>query len=135
MGLRAPKTEFCSLATMKGAVGQAVFVFNSGKQALVKLMDQLRIPAGPLCSSYLGCADKDRVKRARSKMELVMRKRRQMAALKETRVEQQHIEEEGTTYLAGGFGGTPSPTSLNRLFFKATTSQKIFTWGSESLSR
>ena len=68
--LRAPKTEFCSLATMKGAVGQAVIVFNSGKQPLVKLMDQLRIPAGPLCSSYLGCADQDHVKRARSKMEV-----------------------------------------------------------------
>ena len=141
--LRAPKTEFCSLATMKGAVGQAIIVFNSGKQALVKLMDQLRIPAGPLCSSYLGRADQDRVKRAGSKMEVVMKKRRQMAALRETRVEQQHIEEEGTTYLAGGFGGTP-PTPLNRLFskplfltrlFSKPPHPKIFTWGSECLSR
>ena len=74
--LRAPKTEFCSLSTMKGAVGQAVIVFNSGKQALVKLVDQLLIPAGPLCSSYLGCADQDRVKRAWLKMEVVMKKRR-----------------------------------------------------------
>ncbi len=100
---------------MKGAVGQAVIVFNSGKQALVKLMDQLRIPAGPLCSSYLGCADQDRVKKARSKMEVVIKKRRQTAALRETRVEQQHIKEEGTTYLAGGIGGTPP---LNWLFFQ-----------------
>ena len=30
--LRAPKTEFCSLATMKGAVDQAVIVFNSGSR-------------------------------------------------------------------------------------------------------
>ena len=132
MWLHALKTEFCSLATMKDAVGQAVIVFNSGKQALVKLMDQLRFPAGPLCSSYLGCADQDHVKRAWSKMEVVMKKRRQMAALRETRVEQQHIEEEGTTYLAGGFGGPPPP--LNRLFSKPPH-PKIFTWGSECLSR
>ena len=120
MWLGAPKTGFCSLATMKGAVGQAVIVFNSSKQALVKLMDQLRIPAGPLCSSYLGCPDRDHVKRARSKMKVVMKKRRQTAALRETRVEQQHIEEEGTTYLAGGFGGTPPPPPppLNQLFSK-----------------
>ena len=94
---------------MKGAVGQAVIVFNSDKQALVKLMDQLRIPAGPLCSSYLGRTDQDCVKRVQSEMEVVMKKRRQTAALRETRVEQQHIEEEGTTYLAGGFVGTPPP--------------------------
>ena len=131
--LRAPKTEFCSLATMKGTVGQAVIVFNSGKQALVKLMDQLHISAGPLCSSYLGRADQDRVKRARLKMEVVMKKRRQTAALRETRVEQQHIEEEGTTYLAGGFGGA-LPTPLNRLFSKPPH-PKIFIWASECLSR
>ena len=133
MWLRTPKTEFCSLATMKGAESWAVIVFNSGKQALVKLMGQLRIPADPLCSSYLGRADQDHVKRAWSKMEVVMKKRRQTAALRETRVEQQHIEEEDTTYLAGCFGGTPHPLNrlfskppfLNPAFFKATTSQNI----------
>lgn len=71
-----------------------------GKQALVKLMDQLGIP---LCTSYFAHEDQDHVKRAESKMEVVTRKRRQTAALRETRVEQQYIEQEGTTYQAGGF--------------------------------
>ena len=76
-------------------------MFNSGKQALVKLMDQLGITAGPLCTAYLACEDHDRVKRAESKMKAVSKKRRQTAALRETRVE--YIEQEGTTYEPGGF--------------------------------
>lgn len=101
MWFHALKTEFSNLATT--AAGQAVIVFNSGKQALVKLMDQLGIIAGPPCTSYFACEDRDRVKRVESKMKVATKKRRQTAALRETRVEQQYIEQEGTTYQPGGF--------------------------------
>lgn len=77
----------------------AIIVFNSGKQALVKLMDKLGITAGPLCTSYFAREDQDYVKRAESKMEEVTKKKRQTAAL----VEQQYIEQEGITYQPGGF--------------------------------
>ena len=127
--LRALKTEFCSLATMKGAVGQAVIVFNSGKQALVKLMDQLRIPAGPLCSSYLGRADQDRVKRTWSKIEVVMKKRRQMAALGDSCGAPAHRGRRHYLPCWRLRRHLPKPA-----FFKATTSQNIH-WGSECLSR
>ena len=116
--LRAPKIEFCSLATMKGAVGQAVIVFNSSKQALVKLI---------LGSCRSGPCEERAVEDGGGDEE-------EKAAARETPVEQQHIEEEGTTYLAGGFGGTPTPTPLNRLFSKLPH-PKIFTWDSECLSR
>lgn len=62
-----PKTEYCNIDTVIGAVGQSVLAFNSGHQSLVKLMDQLDIPIGPLCTSYLESRDRDRVKRAQSK--------------------------------------------------------------------
>ena len=99
---RAPKTEYCGLDTIQ-ATGQAVIVFNSGKQALVKLMDQLGIPVGPLCTSYLKAEDYERIKRSESKMEVVTKKRRQTLHLRDKRTEQEHIDEEGTTYLAGNF--------------------------------
>ena len=47
-----------------GAVGQSAIVFNSGKQALVKLMDELGILVGPLCASYFASKDQDRVERS-----------------------------------------------------------------------
>ena len=78
---RAPKTEYCGLDTIQ-ATGQAVIVFNSGKQALVKLMDQLGIPVGPLCTSYLKAEDYERIKRSESKMEVVTKKRRQTLHLR-----------------------------------------------------
>lgn len=102
MGART-KTEYCGLDTIQAATGQAVIVFNSGKQALVKLMDQLGIPVGPLCTSYLKAEDYERIKRSESKMEVVTKKRRQTLHLRDKRTEQEHIDEEGTMYLAGNF--------------------------------
>ncbi len=67
----------------------------------MKLMDQLGIPVGPLCTSYLKAEDYERIKRSESKMEVVTKKRRQTLHLRDKRTEQEHIDEEGTTYLAG----------------------------------
>ena len=100
---RCPKTEYCNLDTVMGAVGQSVVIFNSGYQALVKLMDQLGIPAGPICTSYLTFQDQDRIKRADSKSEKVAKKRRQTIQRRDAHVEQQHIENEGTSYGSGLF--------------------------------
>lgn len=100
---RCPKTEYCNLDTVKSAVGQSTIVFNSGRQALVKLMDELGIPVGPLCVSHFAAKDHNRVKRSQSKMDAVAKKRRQTKQRRDARVEQLHIAEEGTTYEAGGF--------------------------------
>ena len=100
---RCPKTEYCNLDTVMGAVAQSVLVFNSGHQALVKLMDQLGIPVGPLCTSYFASRDLDRVKRAECKSEVVAKRRRQTIQRRNACVEQQCIEKEGTTYGSGLF--------------------------------
>ena len=50
---RCPKTEYATAATMQNAVNQAVLVFNSGRKSLLSVMEDIGIPAGPLCSSYL----------------------------------------------------------------------------------
>ena len=89
--------------TVETAVGQATICFNSGRQALTKMMDGLGIPVGPLCTSYLAAKDYDRVKRSQSKMDAVAKKRRQTLQWRDALVEQQHIAAEGTTYQAGGF--------------------------------
>ena len=54
-----------------GAVGQATIVFNSGRQALVRLMDRLGIPVCPLCTSHFDAMDKERLTRSQSKMNTV----------------------------------------------------------------
>jgi len=62
------RAEYCGLPAIQSAVSQATIVFNSGKQALEKLMKKLDIPVGP---------DVERQKRAQDKLDIVSKKRRQ----------------------------------------------------------
>ena len=100
---RAPKTEYNSIETVQSAVAQAVIVFNSGSQELVKVMDDLGITVGPLCTTFLEKKDRYRIKRAEAQADVVAKKRRKTIKLRDTRAEQERILEEGPTYESGGF--------------------------------
>ena len=100
---RCPKTEYCNFDTVLNAVAQSTIIFNSGQQALVKLMTDLGIPMGPLCTSYFVAKDRDRVQRSQCKMDAVAKKRRQTLQRRDTLAEQHCIAKEGTTYQAGCF--------------------------------
>ena len=97
---RAPKTEYVNLETVQS---QATIVFNSGRQALVRLMDKLGISAGPLCTTQFATQDKDRLIRSQAKFDEVAKKRRQTIQRRDALADQQHQAEEGVTYEAGGF--------------------------------
>ena len=87
---RAPKTEYVNLETVQTAVGQATIVFNSGRQALVRLMDKLVISAGPLCTTQFATQDKDRLIRSQAKLDEVAKKRRQTIQRRDALADQQH---------------------------------------------
>ena len=93
-------------------------------------MDQLRIPAGPLCSSYLGRADQDRVKGARLNGGGDEEEKADGSTQGDSR---------GAAAHRGRRHHLPCwrlrrHTPLNRLFSKPPH-PKIFTCGSECLSR
>lgn len=84
-------------------MGQATIVFNSGRQALVSLMDKPGVPAGPLCTSHFAAVDKERLRSSQAMMEVVAKKKRQTIQRRDALREQQHRERVGTTYASGGF--------------------------------
>lgn len=92
-----------STQLQQNTVNQAVIVFNSGKKSWTSLMDKVRIPVGPLCSSYLASQDAIRIKRSKVKAYVAAKKRRQSKQFLETHAEGECIEEEGISYEAGGF--------------------------------
>jgi len=53
---RAPKTEFVTRPTVDIAVSQAVIIFNSGQQALLPVMERMKMNPGPLCRAHLASA-------------------------------------------------------------------------------
>lgn len=83
----APKTEFCTKATIEIATSHATIVFNSGRQALVDIMERLKIHPGPLCIAHLAAQDNYRIKRAEAKETEVAKKRRKSKRLEEKGVE------------------------------------------------
>lgn len=100
---RAPKTEFCSLATVQIAVSHATLVFNSGCEALRPVLEGIGVDPGPFCSATLAARDRDRSRRAVAKAGEVAKKKRAAQRRREKRTEEAHIEEEGVTYEAGAF--------------------------------
>lgn len=61
---RAPKTEYTGRDTDEVATSQAAIVFNSGRCAMLPLLEPLGINAGPYLKTYLETHDKVRTKRA-----------------------------------------------------------------------
>ncbi len=100
---RSPKTEYSTKATIEIAASQAVIVFNSGRQALISIMEGLKIHPGPLCIAHLAAQDDYRLKRAANKEAEVAKKRRKSKRAEEKGVEEARLEEEGITYAAGEF--------------------------------
>lgn len=100
---RAPKTEFCSLASVQIATSLACITFNSGSCGLTDVMKRLNLQAGPLCTAYLSSRDAFRVKRAELKEAEVAKNRRKSKRIAEVRTEEGYIEEEGPTYGRGEF--------------------------------
>ena len=78
-------------------VSQAVFVFNSGQQALLPILERLGVAPGPICTEYLAKKNQHRIKKAQ------FHERRISKRVFDKRTEGAHIEEEGMTYGAGEF--------------------------------
>ena len=103
MWARAPKTEFCGVATVQIATNNAVIVFNDGSRALTGVMQKLCLQPGPLCISHLASRDVRCIKKSQDKEETTAKRRRQIKRVAELHAEELHIEEEGITYEPGGF--------------------------------
>ena len=101
--VRAPKTEYVTRPTIEVAVSQAVLVFNSGKQALLPILERLGIEPGPLCCDHLATKDSARIKKSQYRETELAKQRRKSKRAVEMDVEETHIAEEGTTYGAGQF--------------------------------
>ena len=100
---RAPKTEFVGKATIEIATSHAVLVFNSGRKALLPILECMGIHPGPLCTTYLEQKDSTRIKRAVAKEDAVAKQQRKYKQTVEKGAEEANIVEEGVTYEAGGF--------------------------------
>jgi len=100
---RAPKTEFVGRATIEIATSHAVIVFNSGRKALLSILERMSIHAGPLCTTHLERKDSTRIKRAVATEGAVTKQQRKLKRAAEKGAEEAHVLEEGITYEAGGF--------------------------------
>ena len=100
---RAPKTEFVGKATIEIATSHAVLVFNSGRKALLPLLERMGIHAGPLCTTHLEQKDSTRIKRAVAREVAVAKERRKSKRAAEKGAEEAHVMEGGVIYEAGGF--------------------------------
>lgn len=103
MWARAPKTEITSIAAVRSAACLATIIFNSGRQALIPVLECLGVQAGPLCTSHLAHEDAFRIRGSRKKVGQVVKKRRKSLRQGEKRAEEAHIDEEGMTYGSGSF--------------------------------
>lgn len=100
---RAPKTEFVTRPTVEIAVSQSAIIFNSGRQALLPIMDRLQMNPGPLCRAHLASKDFTRIRRSQTSSLAVAKRQRKSKRAAEKESEEAHTMEEGTTYVAGGF--------------------------------
>ena len=99
---KAPKTEYCSLATIETAVSHTTIIFNSGAVAL-EVLEGLGLEVGLLCMATLSAHDKVHVQKSVRKEEEVAKKRRKRKRQTEMSVEEARIEEEGVTYETEAF--------------------------------
>ena len=98
-----PKVTFCCAAVVEIASYLAVAHFNNGAVCLLKVLADMGCARGLFTERLLVKLDEERVSAAQKKMKEEEKCRRKQWRRRRKGLEEQNIEEEGTTYAAGEF--------------------------------
>ena len=98
-----PKTGFCSAMVVDTAVALATAIFNDGSASLADVLTEMGLPVGDFTYASLIRLDEDRRESARRKRSEETKKKRKKRRRIRKGVQEEEIEQEGTTYEAGFF--------------------------------
>ena len=98
-----PKEGFCSVDTVQLAANLAVLSFNHGTISLLAVLKELGCYDGEHTRKALQLEDTRRVKKAQRKVSREEKQQRMKRRRRRKGWEESTIDQEGTTYDAGGF--------------------------------